>query len=91
MIRLKFGKQHAMDYWPKFKEIDLGLSIDGVEKDIEIIRWGTKWNDVVANIKEIQKYQPDRFVGSSSSAAITWDRIFDKFDKEKTKKQKRII
>lgn len=41
-------------------------------------------------IKEIQKYQPDRFVGSSSSAAITWDRIFDKFDKEKTKKQKSI-
>ena len=61
LSRLKFGKQHAMDYWPKFKEIDLGLSIDGVEKDIEIIRWGTKWNDVVANIKEIQKYDNIRY------------------------------
>jgi len=41
-------------------------------------------------IKEIEEYQPDRFVGSSSSAAITWDRIFDKFDKERTKEQTAI-
>jgi hypothetical protein len=41
-------------------------------------------------IKEIEKHEPETLVGSSSSSAITWDRIFDKFDKGKTKKQKRI-
>jgi len=61
LSRLKFGKQHAMDYWPKFKEIDLGLSIDGVERDVEIIRWNTKWKDVYNNIKEIQKYDNIRY------------------------------
>lgn len=41
-------------------------------------------------IKAIQKHEPNTFVGSSSSAAITWDRIFDKFDKNKTDNQTSI-
>lgn len=47
-------------------------------------------NELEDKIKEIQKYQPNTFVGSSSSGAIGWDRIFDKFDKEKTKKQTKV-
>ena len=41
-------------------------------------------------IKAIQKHEPNTFVGSSSSAAITWDRIFDKYDKNKTDNQTSI-
>ena len=41
-------------------------------------------------IKEVQKYEPDAFVGSSSSAAITWDRIFGRYDEDKKPKHKRI-
>ena len=39
---------------------------------------------------EIRKYKKNTFVGSSSSAAITWDRIFDNYDKNKTKRHTRI-
>jgi hypothetical protein len=41
-------------------------------------------------IAEVQKYEPDAFVGSSSSAAITWDRIFGRYDEEKEPQHKRI-
>jgi|TARA_R100000081_G_C4805237_1_gene167022 hypothetical protein len=41
-------------------------------------------------IKEVEKYEPDAFVGSSSSAAITWDRIFGRYDEDKKPQHTRI-
>ena len=41
-------------------------------------------------IVEVQKYEPNTFVGSSSSAAITWDRIFGRYDEEKEPQHTRI-
>ena len=63
----KFGKYDLWDMWSHFKHIDVGVSVDGVEEDAEIIRWGTKWNVVKENIKKLRSlpnaiYQLDSVV-----------------------------
>ena len=47
--------------------------------------------ELTKKVKEIQKYEPDAFVASSSSAAVMWDRIFDRYDKDKESHHRRII
>jgi hypothetical protein len=47
--------------------------------------------ELTKKVKEIQKYEPDAFVASSSSAAVMWDRIFDRYDKDKKSHHRRII
>jgi sulfatase maturation enzyme AslB (radical SAM superfamily) len=56
LSQLKFGKYDVLDLWSKFKHVDLGISIDGVEKDAELIRWGTKWDEVEANLLSLKGY-----------------------------------
>ena len=41
-------------------------------------------------MEEIRKYQPDHFVWSSASGAVMWDRIFDRYDKDKEPHHKNI-
>jgi sulfatase maturation enzyme AslB (radical SAM superfamily) len=50
---LKYGKKHAFDYWPKFKEIEVACSIDSYGEKAEYIRYGTKWDTVLQNLKDI--------------------------------------
>ena len=61
LTRLTFGKLNALDMWPKFSSVDLGLSIDGCENDFDIVRWGSKWTDVYNNIKAIKKIENIRY------------------------------
>lgn len=49
------GGRNVWDYWPKFKSIAVNVSIDGFGDVYEYVRGNGKWNDVVANIREIQK------------------------------------
>jgi len=64
LTKLKFGKYDLIDMWRKFKYVDVGISLDGVEKDVEVIRHGTKWEEVKQNmylIKDLPnvRYQID--------------------------------
>ena len=49
------GGRNVWDYWPKFKSIAVNVSIDGFGDVYEYVRGNGKWDDVVANIREIQK------------------------------------
>lgn len=43
--------QETLDYWPKFKEVQLRYSIDDIHERFEYLRWPLTWNDIEKNIK----------------------------------------
>ena len=49
------------DLWQHFKEIDLQLSIDGVESRYEYIRYPGNWDTLVLNVTKYQDRQSDSF------------------------------
>jgi hypothetical protein len=59
------GGRTIHDYWPKFKSIAVNVSLDGVGEVYEHIRGNANWNEVVANIREMQKFTNiSRIVGA---------------------------
>lgn len=57
--RLKYKKINAVDVWSKFKNVEIGASIDGFGKKAEYIRKGTDWNKIEANRKELKRKAPN--------------------------------
>ena len=55
---LRYKNKSIFDYWDKFKNIQVGASIDCSSSAAEYIRHGTVWRDVESNIIEIQKNAP---------------------------------
>jgi len=45
----------AWDIWKEFKRIEFGVSIDGIEKQNDYMRYPSKWNIIVKNINKIIK------------------------------------
>jgi MoaA/NifB/PqqE/SkfB family radical SAM enzyme len=45
-----FPKQEFWDRWVKFKNVDIQLSIDGIEEQFEYNRWPAKWDNCNLNI-----------------------------------------
>jgi len=43
------------EYWPKFRSVAVNVSIDGIEETYEYVRGNGEWQEVVDNIKEMQK------------------------------------
>jgi MoaA/NifB/PqqE/SkfB family radical SAM enzyme len=59
------GSRNIYEYWPKFKSVAVNVSIDGIEDSYEYIRGNANWNDLINNIKEIQKIDNiSRIVGA---------------------------
>ena len=59
------GKRNIFEYWPAFKSVAVNVSIDGLEDSYEYIRGNANWNELIANIKEIQKIpNVSRIVGA---------------------------
>lgn len=63
---LKYKNKSVFDYWPHFKRVEVGASLDSWGKRAEFIREGTDWNTIVKNIKEVRKQCPNVFLNSSS-------------------------
>jgi MoaA/NifB/PqqE/SkfB family radical SAM enzyme len=57
--RLTYKKINAVDVWSKFKNVEIGASIDGFGKKAEYIRKGTDWNKIEANRKELKRKAPN--------------------------------
>lgn len=49
-----FPEESLWNQWKKFKQVDIQLSIDGIENQFEYNRWPADWNTCYNNI---QKYQ----------------------------------
>lgn len=43
----------VVDLWKQFKEVRLGISVDGMEKVLEYQRHPVKWNKILKNLKTI--------------------------------------
>jgi sulfatase maturation enzyme AslB (radical SAM superfamily) len=55
---LSFKGKHICDLWKHFSDINVGLSLDGMEVVAEYLRHGTKWSTILANIDEIRYKTP---------------------------------
>jgi len=77
------GGRTVHDYWPKFKSVAVNVSLDGVGDSYNYIRGNANWDDVVANIREIQKFDNiSRIVGACTvqvSNILELDKIAKTF------------
>lgn len=55
-----FPKESYLKIWERFKEIDIQISIDDIEKRFEYNRWPGKWNEVYQNIKRFQLLEKEK-------------------------------
>jgi sulfatase maturation enzyme AslB (radical SAM superfamily) len=53
-----FPDEDVLELWSKFKEVRLGISIDGVDEQFHYIRWPLKWDKVVRNIERFRTEVP---------------------------------
>lgn len=69
--KLNFKNKNVVDdYWTKFKDIRLGLSIDAGWEQLYYIRSGAKWDNILENLKYIIKKCPHAFVQLSATISI---------------------
>lgn len=54
MSTLQFEKKHALDFLPKFKDVEIVASIDHYGDKAEFIRWGTDWQEILDNLTYIR-------------------------------------
>jgi len=77
------GERNIHEYWPKFKSIAVNVSIDGYQDSYEYIRGNANWEELVSNIKIIQKIPNiSRIVGAMTvqvSNILDMDKIIEYF------------
>jgi sulfatase maturation enzyme AslB (radical SAM superfamily) len=44
-----------LSLWEKFQQVGIGISIDGIGKQAEYLRWPCKWDEVEENVKNLIK------------------------------------
>ena len=59
-------KLSVVDYWEKFENISLRVSIDGMGEKAEYIRKGTDWQVIEDNFKYVRQRLPNVNIGVSS-------------------------
>jgi radical SAM protein with 4Fe4S-binding SPASM domain len=52
---LTYGKKNIIDYWKQwdFGKLEVWPSLDEIDERAELVRSGTKWKDVEANLKQL--------------------------------------
>jgi MoaA/NifB/PqqE/SkfB family radical SAM enzyme len=50
---------HLIPFWSKFKQVELTFSIDNTESKFEYERYGGVWTDVIDNINQYKKLNPE--------------------------------
>jgi hypothetical protein len=53
-----YKDKHLLDYWSKFKNVQVWASLDAHGALAECMRKGTDWNRIVKNIKELKESLP---------------------------------
>lgn len=51
--KMKLGNKHVFDYWNKFKNVNVGASLDASYERGEYMRKGTVWKDIVQNRRDM--------------------------------------
>jgi hypothetical protein len=55
---MRYKDLHVLEHWPKFKNVSVGASIDGMFEQGELIRSGFKWDQFVDNRRRMQELCP---------------------------------
>jgi sulfatase maturation enzyme AslB (radical SAM superfamily) len=55
---MRYKKLDAIDAWSNFKNVEIGASLDGMGKQAEYIRSGTKWQQVLDNRERMKLKVP---------------------------------
>jgi MoaA/NifB/PqqE/SkfB family radical SAM enzyme len=50
--------RNIFDLWNRFENIHLNLSFDGTGRALEVIRKGSRWNEIFENFKKVRKLSP---------------------------------
>jgi hypothetical protein len=66
---------NVIDYWKKFKNVNVYASLDGSYEKAEYWRNGTIWNDVVANRKRMLEETPH--VNFRIAYTLSWPNAFN--------------
>jgi len=75
---MKYKGKDIADYWKKFNNVKLLLSIDGMEKGGEYWRHGTDWDKLVNNIKHIKSQCPHVHFGVTCT--VGWVNLYSAMD-----------
>jgi sulfatase maturation enzyme AslB (radical SAM superfamily) len=51
--------QRALDQWKEFKQVNIGGSVDGIDKVNDYVRYPSKWSQVKDNIKKLDTQTED--------------------------------
>ena len=70
MSNIYYKKTPITDYWNKFKNVKVGMSLDGMGAQSEYIRNGSDWHLILENIKTIKSRSPHVHLFVSSTYSI---------------------
>lgn len=76
------GGRTIHDYWPHFKSVAVNVSIDGIGNAYNYIRGNGNYNDVISNIKELQKIPNVRRIVGAVAVQVSNILILDKMLEE---------
>jgi radical SAM protein with 4Fe4S-binding SPASM domain len=54
LASLVFRGMHFLDIWPRFKEVNICVSLDEIADRAEYWRYGTTWDKFIENIKKVK-------------------------------------
>lgn len=59
LTHLSFKGKSIADYWPKFRKVMVGASLDGIGLEFDHVRTGGKWENILINLDTIKKLASD--------------------------------
>lgn len=68
--RMQYKDLDVMKVWSKFKNVQVGASLDATGKRGEYIRSGQDWNQVIANRKRMMEVCPDAHFYIAATASV---------------------
>ncbi len=55
---MRYKDLHVLEFWPRFKNIEIGASIDGMKEQGEFIRSGFSWQQFIDNREKMKETCP---------------------------------
>ena len=71
-----FPDDETLKLWSRFREVKIGLSIDGIDDQFHYIRWPLKWNKVVNVLKNIKDNSPYNTLFHINSCALPLNVLY---------------
>jgi MoaA/NifB/PqqE/SkfB family radical SAM enzyme len=86
-------KQKQSDLLSKFSDLNICISIDGIDKKFEYLRWPAKWNMLLDNLKKYQDITKNISISYTISSlnALYYDETTEWFNKNNLRYNHNIV